>query len=60
MQLHHLIWTDYDTALRDAHEQFGDGVRVVFRRDYTEKKLFSSQHRCEVQFYVVAPVSEQR
>lgn len=54
MQLHKLTETDYDTALHQALEQYGEGVRVVFRRDYTEKKLFSTRHRCEVQFYVVS------
>lgn len=54
MELISLTDIDYDHALRAAARQYGEGVRVVFRRDYSERKLLSVKHFCEVRFYVVS------
>lgn len=55
MQMYRLVASDYDSALRQAHEQAGDGVRVVFRRDITKKQFLKTVHCCEITYYVAAP-----
>ncbi len=58
MELMKITAIDYDTALADAHDQYGDKVRVVFRHDHKKKHLLSTECWTEMQFYVVEPSPE--
>jgi flagellar biosynthesis GTPase FlhF len=53
MQVYTIVDTDYDAALKQAQNTYGASVRILSRRDFVKKRLFSSKRFCEITLYLV-------